>query len=217
MKCPHCQVAFHDKWAGTNLGNDRDGKWIAKYTVCPTCEQLIVRLTRWMVDSAGTPYHQNVDAQVYPRGANRPAAAADVPKKFAGDYNEACAVIGDSPKASAALSRRCFQNVLREKAGVKQGDLASEIQQVLDSKQLSSSLAESIDAVRNIGNFAAHPIKSQHSGEILEVEPGEAEWNLDVLEALFDFYFVQPEILKKKKAALDAKLKDAGKPAMKAP
>jgi hypothetical protein len=47
------------------------------------------------------------------------------------------------------------------------------------------------------------------------VEPGEAEWNLDVLEALFDFYFVQPELLKKKRAALDAKLAEAGKPKMK--
>jgi hypothetical protein len=39
--------------------------------------------------------------------------------------------------------------------------------------------------------------------------------NLDVLEALFDFYFVQPELLKKKREALNAKLKKAGKPEMK--
>jgi hypothetical protein len=36
-----------------------------------------------------------------------------------------------------------------------------------------------------------------------------------VLEALFDFYFVQPEVIKKKKAALNAKLKDAGKALLK--
>ena len=47
------------------------------------------------------------------------------------------------------------------------------------------------------------------------VQPGESEWNLDVLEALFDFYFVQPELLKQKRAALDAKLNEAGKPKMK--
>jgi hypothetical protein len=35
---------------------------------------------------------------------------------------------------------------------------------------------ESIDAVRNIGNFAAHPQKSTATGEILEVEFGESEW-----------------------------------------
>lgn len=60
-----------------------------------------------------------------------------------------------------------------------------------------------------------NPIKSKSSGEVIEVEPGEAEWNLDVLESLFDFYFVQPAELKKKRDALNAKLKAAGKPEMK--
>ena len=98
---------------------------------------------------------------------------------------------------------------------VKPGNLADEIQQVIDSGKLPSDLSESIDAIRNVGNFAAHPLKSQNSGAILDVEPNEAEWTLDVLEELFDFYFVHPAQLKKKKAALDQKLKDAGKPPMK--
>ncbi len=33
----------------------------------------------------------------------------------------------------------------------------------------------------------------------MPVEVGEADWNLDVLEALFDVYFVQPAALQKKK------------------
>jgi hypothetical protein len=40
-------------------------------------------------------------------------------------------------------------------------------------------------------------------------------WNLDVLESLFDFLFVQPAALKAKRDALDKKLKAAGKPPMK--
>jgi Domain of unknown function (DUF4145) len=79
-----------------------------------------------------------------------------------------------------------------------------------DSGKLPSYLAESLDGVRNIGNFAAHPTKSKASGEIIDVEPGEAQWNLDVLESLFDFYFTQPAVLKEKRDALDAKLKEAG-------
>jgi hypothetical protein len=74
-----------------------------------------------------------------------------------------------------------------------------------------------LDAVRNIGNFAAHPIKSKASSELIDAELGEAEWNLDVLESLFEFYFTQPAVLKKKQDALNAKLKEAGKPEMKAP
>lgn len=44
------------------------------------------------------------------------------------------------------------------------------------------------------------------------MEPGEAEWNLDVLESLFEFYFVQPGLTTSRKAALNVKLKAAGKP-----
>jgi hypothetical protein len=76
-------------------------------------------------------------------------------------------------------------------------------------------LAEIVDAVRQTGNFAAHPVKSQVTGQILPVEPHEAEWNLDVLEALFDFYYVQPVIIAKKRALLNAKLQEAGKKPMK--
>jgi hypothetical protein len=42
---------------------------------------------------------------------------SEVPPEFANDYKEACLIIANSPKASAALSRRCLQNILREKAG----------------------------------------------------------------------------------------------------
>jgi len=89
---------------------------------------------------------------------------------------------------------------------VKHSDLAKEIDELLARKQLPTMLAESIDAIRNIGNFAAHPMKSQASGQIIEVEPGEAEWTLEVLEAMFDYFFEQPAILQAKRAALDAKL-----------
>lgn len=139
-----------------------------------------------------------------------------VPEKFARDYTEAVLVFEDSPKASAALSRRTLQNLLRESAGVKPQDLAQEIQEVLDTKHLPPHLSNAIDAVRNIGNFAAHPIKSKSTGEVVDVEPGEAEWLLDTLEGLFDFYFVQPAILLEKRNALNKKLADAGKPPVKA-
>ncbi|GAI14701.1 unnamed protein product, partial [marine sediment metagenome] len=146
---------------------------------------------------------------------NRPPVPPEVPKEFVEDYTEACVVLMDSPKASAALSRRCLQYLLREIAKVNPGNLSNEIQEVIDSNKLPSHLTESIDAVRNIGNFAAHPIKSEKTGEIVPVEPGEAEWNLDVLESLFDFYFVQPAVIKRKREALNKKLINAGKKEMK--
>ena len=124
-------------------------------------------------------------------------------------------VIGDSEKASAALSRRCLQNILREKAETKAKDLVDQIQEIIDSGKLPSHLSEAIDGVRVIGNFASHTIKSKNTGEVIEVESGEAEWLLETLAGLFDFYFVQPAKLKGKRDALNKKLKEAGKPPLK--
>ncbi len=151
------------------------------------------------------------EERVYPRVGARPKAPPEVDAVAAEDYNEACLVVGDSPKAAAALGRRCLQHVLREKAGVNPTDLSKEIQQVLDEGLLPSYLADSLDAVRNIGNFAAHPIKGTNSGEVVDVEPGEAEWVLETLDSLFDFVYVQPAVIARKRAALNEKLADAGK------
>ena len=150
---------------------------------------------------------------VYPKGIARTPLPSEVADPFANDYREACNVLADSLKASAALSRRCLQQLLREHAKAKPSDLYNEIQQVLDSVKLPSQLADAIDTVRAVGNFAAHPLKSTNTGEIINVEQEEeAEWLLDTLEGLFDFYFVQPSKLAEKKAALNKKLAEAGKP-----
>jgi hypothetical protein len=104
---------------------------------------------------------------------------------------------------------------LREKAGATERDLAKQIQTVIDTNQLLSYLADDLDAVRNIGNFAAHPNKSINTEEIVGVESKEAEWKLEVIESLFDFYFVAPARAKVRRDALNQKLKDANKPPMK--
>ena len=222
MKCPHCAVEIHAEAEWVPLEEDSEGQWGIEKYLCPNpdCKKMIFYLVMgsYKVNSRGSLIgFDEIQKRflVNPKGSNRPPVPPQVPQKLADDYVEACIVLPDSPKASAALSRRCLQNLLREVAKVKPGNLADEIQQVIDSGTLPSYLVEVIDAVRNIGNFAAHPFKSEKSGEILPVEPTEAEWNLDVLEALFDFYFVQPDVVRKKKAALNQKLKEAGKKPMK--
>jgi len=146
--------------------------------------------------------------------ARDPVDAA-VPAQFSGLYVEACNVLDASPRASAAVSRHCLQHLLHECAKVKPGNLNGEIQEVLDSGSVPSHVADSLDAVRTIGNFAAHPIKSTSSGQVVDVEPGEAEWNLDTIQSLFDFYFVQPAKTAARRAALNQKLADAKKPLLK--
>ena len=213
MKCPHCLENFHDTW--TTLNNPRGehriedaiGGWAIRYTECPGCKKIVIKLVQFRGP------REVGESFVRPKAPARAPLPPDVPEEFAADYREACLVLADSAKASAALRRRCLQDLLREHFKVKKGNPSDEIDEVLP--KLPSHLAEAVDGVRNYGNFAAHPMKSTNTGEVLDVEPGEAEWCLDVLEGLFDFCFVQPEALRKKKEALNEKLKEAGKPLMK--
>ncbi len=218
MKCPHCRENFHASAQLYGLPQDTDGYWQIERYECPACEKSILYLERFehaRTQAGGIETVVRERRLVRPKGSSRPPAPSDVPSEIADDYAEACLVIADSPKASAALSRRCLQNILREKAGRSERDLAKQIQEVVNSNQLPSYLADDLDAVRHIGNFAAHPIKSQSTGEIVPVEPGEAEWNLDVIESLFDFYFVAPARAQARRDALNQKWQDAGKRPMK--
>ncbi|MFN8338969.1 MAG: DUF4145 domain-containing protein [Saprospiraceae bacterium] len=222
MKCPHCIVEINPNFSELYLGADKDGNFSVFIMNCPNeeCKKLIIELKKGEAQRnphSGGMYLTKIAENIFvrPLKANRPPVPIEVDTNFAVDYNEACLILPFSPKASAALSRRCLQNILRDKALVKKGDLSNEIQEVIDSGKLPSHLIESIDAIRNIGNFAAHPNKSMLTGEIIEVEFGEAEWLLDVLEALFDFYFVQPKIIQMKRQLLNQKLAEMGKPEMK--
>ena len=211
VECLHCQKHFFGEWVERPFAaNDTQGQWVAVYVICPACERFTIKLHR---KEAGK-VQETIAA--YPR-LLRPPAPDQVPSEIAQDYREACAVLPDSAKASSALSRRLLQRLLREQAGARPADLSSEIQSVLDSGALPTSLAEDLDAVRAIGNFAAHPMKFKHTGEVVDVEPGEAEWTLEVLDGLFDFYFVQPDRSRRRRDTLNQKLEHLGKPRLKAP
>lgn len=153
---------------------------------------------------------------VHPKSTSRSPIPVEVDDEMVkSDYIEACLVLTDSPKASAALSRRALQHILREKLNVKHQDLSKEIQEAIDGNLLPAELSENLDVIRNIGNFAAHPLKSKSSGEVVDVEPGEAEWNLEVLEDLIEYTFVRPARAKAKIEKLNEKLRDTGKPEIK--
>ena len=230
MKCPHCLVGFyvrpyHSGYQPFPLGEDIDGFWWVEDEKCPNCGKVTVWLlvSSDMVKagpSAGLarPLGGEQRTIIRPKTSGRPPVPTEVPEEFAEDYREACLVLADSPKASAALSRRCLQHILREKAHVKHpNNLADAIKEVLDDPKVLTEIAESLDAVRNIGNFSAHPNKSQNTGEIVDVEPGEAEWCLETIEILFGHYFVRPADIQRRRQALDNKLADTGKPTMAGP
>jgi hypothetical protein len=163
MKCPHCLESFHAEFSTSFLSGqsrhlvDKDGYWGVRFTVCPACQKASIFLQVHSIHDTNLVLWE---IQVWPKGVARSPLPPEVPEEFAADYREACLVLTDSPKASAALSRRCLQHLLRDKAGVKPGNLSEEIDEVLASKTLPSDLADAIDAIRHVGNFAAHPLKS---------------------------------------------------------
>ncbi len=218
MKCPHCLESFHDFYEVILVGNDAQGDWGIISRKCPSCERVILVLASGKISSiGGRNLLESVKNErlIYPRATSRTSLSKEIPDEFAREYREACFILADSPRTSAALSRRCLQRLLREKAHVKPSNLANEIQEVIDSGSLPPYIAESINDVRKISNFAAYPIKSERTSEVADVEAGEADWNLDVLEVLFHFYFVQPSVIKKKREILNLRLKEVDKKGLK--
>lgn len=227
MKCPHCQTEFFEIWSYDSIstnnstvmkGGAYDGDKIYSYataTTCPKCLGMTIRLT--LADNSTTG-GIILQSQVYPRGGQFPAAPLEVPRPIAADYAEANEVLPISPKASAALARRCLQAILASQGYVAR-DLVKQVEAVIGevdaTKAVPIGLRENIDAIRNFGNFSAHPITDQTTFQIVEVEEGEAEWCLQLLLDMFDHYYVSPARAAEKRATLAAKLTGAGKPPMK--
>lgn len=221
MKCPYCnigikldvkgQVAYPNKdYSSTGLGYE------LVYGFCPECNEFVVMLRigeyRW-IDDAGELVHVQQEQVIFPKFSAR-TTTPEIPTEYRDAFNEANAVLQVSPKASAALSRRLLQRILREEYRITRRDLAKEIEDFIQLPNLPTEIANAVDAVRNVGNFAAHPLKYQSTGEIVDVEIGEAEWLLDVLEALFDFTFVQPRRAQNRRDELNKKLAALGKAPM---
>lgn len=225
MQCPHCDIAFSEKEAWERFAVEstsvRDWVWSCYFTECPECEELVIHIERthqgrsipWALDEPG--YRRRI---VYPLSAPPRSVATGVPEHLKADYQEAYQVLPVSPKASAALSRRVLQSILVEQGYVGR-DLSKQIDAVLKDakpeKALPPGLQGTVDAIRNFGNFSAHPITDVTSLQIIDVEPEEAEWCLQIVERLFVHYYVRPAEDQRMLDDLNGKLSLAGKSAAK--
>lgn len=211
MKCPHCLYAITPNIEAFSIARHKHDSWDAQAFVCPNCvKQVIILVRSQLSGSRWVPIDHRF---VFPKAITSQPLPSEVDDVVViSDYNEASLVLADSPKSSAALTRRCLQYILRDKVGTKTKDLADQIQEVIDKKLLPSEISEGLDAVRSIGNFAAHTQKSKATGEIVDVEPHEAEWNLEILYDLIDYVYVRPVRFQKKRDNFNSKLTEVGKP-----
>lgn len=227
MKCLHCLTDFFPERHELEVGfcqppqtypspekQSQTAFFKLSTATCPNCHGGHIALT--MRNGGGGTIQPT--RWVYPRAGAYPPPPPQVPGPIAADYREANEVLPISSKASAALSRRCLQAILAA-AGYNDRNLAAQVQKAIDetsaAKALPIALRDSLDAIRNFGNFSAHPITDHTTLQIIDVEPGEAEWCLELLVEMFDHYYVRPSLAAERRAALAEKLSSAGKPPMK--
>lgn len=110
-----------------------------------------------------------------------------IPVPIQEDYKEACRIRDLSPKASATLARRCLQGMIRNFWSVRKATLKEEIETLEDKVDIDTW--ESIDAVRSVGNIGAHMEKDINI--MVEVEPGEAQLLIGLIEQLIADWYVQ--------------------------
>ena len=118
-----------------------------------------------------------------------------ISKPIVENYYQACRIRDLSANASAAMSRRCLQGMIRDFCKISEGTLAKEIEilkrQVEQGKAplgVQHDTLEAIDYVRRIGRIGAHMEKDINL--ILDVEPEEAQALIDLIELLFEEWYV---------------------------
>ena len=188
--------------------------WSIATRFCPVCERPIISVTESIQQRDATLPRKLSVRTVYPLSHGRPPIPNEVPDPYRGDYSEACAVLPLSAQASAALSRRALQALLRGPGAISpKNNLFQEIEGA--ETKLPDYLSDLLHTLREIGNFAAHPMKDQITGAVVPVEDEEAEFTLGVIESLFEHYFVGPARAATRKAAVNQKLTKVGKKPLK--
>lgn len=218
--CPHCrhsQVRTEDNSSTekihldlgvTNIG-DASFEYLAMRCLNSDCNQLSFNLglgsRRWDQLQHRHDYDYSLwcDA-IYPSSAAKPQPDF-IPEVIVEDYYEACKIQKLSPKASATLSRRCIQGMIRDFAKIKAPTLYKEIETLREAiedgsadRSISEESVEALHAVRAIGNIGAHMEKDVN--HIVEVDEEEAGVLIELIEQLFDEWYGERE---KRKARLD--------------
>ena len=166
------------------------GRYMAntQVIVCPNteCRKQSISLTLRETDA----YHN--DGRVLYQWDLLPESSAKpfpdyIPQQIRNDYEEACLIQNQSPKASATLSRRCLQGIIRDFWGVKKGRLVDEINQL--QEKIDPITWDAINSVRHVGNIGAHMEKDVNL--IIDVDTEEAGLLIWLIETLLTDWYIQ--------------------------
>lgn len=164
-----------------------------KFIVCPNeqCKEVMVSVTLSEIFRSlpNNQYYFKKTINTWaliPESKARSFSPDIIPKAILDDYSEACLIADKSPKASATLSRRCLQGMLRDFWKVKPGLLVAEIEAI--KTKTDPDTWEAIDHVRKIGNIGAH--MEADINLIVDVDPGEADALIDLIEILLTEWYI---------------------------
>jgi hypothetical protein len=220
--CPHCdrpqtltdgQQRTHDFCLWQNNNKFGNLGFYINLTACanPLCRD--VTLLAHLTTGTGTFGDFKSDRIVEtfmlkPQGAAKPQPDY-IPEALRADYREACSIRSLSPKASATLARRCLQGMIRDFCGIAKNRLIDEIQELRDqldkhtaAKGVTHESVDAIDAVRSVGNIGAHMEKDVDL--IVEIDPGEAQMLIDLIEMLFAEWYVERDSRTRRLAEITA-------------
>jgi Domain of unknown function (DUF4145) len=111
---------------------------------------------------------------------------------------------------SAVLSRRILADLLEKYADLTQFSLPARIDVFAADKDHPRQLRENLHYFREIANFGAHNQKDDQAA-IIDVGSEEAEWTLDLLDRLFDYFIATPARDRRMREAMDERIKEAGR------
>lgn len=210
--CPFCdraQTVGHQRRSNSEfiieVGDTSDGKMAltGHYISCanPECHKTTISVAVRPVTTYSSGFQKVnyetdplLERHIIPEGTAKPQPVF-IPAPLVQDYNEACLIRELSPKAAATLIRRCLQGMLRDFAGVRGRTLYEEIDALRKSvgagsapQGVTDETVEAIDHVRRVGNIGAHmEVDINH---IVEVEAGEADALIQLVEMLFEEWYV---------------------------
>jgi len=199
--CPHCEraVTITDRRFSTNEHilyiENTDGRRALRsmFIVCPNPDCCKFTLTAALHESRRGPNGELLGSLIESWNLVPPSKAKTfpsyIPQPILDDYREACLIQDLSPKASATLSRRCLQGILRDFWAVKPSRLVDEIDQIKD--KVDHLTWGAIEAVRKLGNIGAHMEKDIN--EIVDVDPEEAQLLIGLIETLLREWYVARE------------------------
>lgn len=109
-----------------------------------------------------------------------------IPQQIRNDYQEACSIINNSPKAAATLLRRCLQGMIHDFWGIKEKNLNAEITVLKD--KVTATQWKALDGLRSIGNIGAHMEKDVDL--IIDIEPIEALKLQKLIELFLEKWYI---------------------------